>query len=331
MKASPFVSIIIPNYNHASFLRQRIDSVLYQTYQNYELIILDDCSTDNSTEIIEEYRNHPKVSHIVYNIENSGSTFIQWNKGVDLAQSEYIWIAESDDVAERAFLETLMPKIIENNIVIAYCQSNRLSADNEVTGTWLTQTQLYFNTDIFQHNFTYKGLQFIQDFLLRKNVIPNASGVIFKKSVYNTAGKAKETVKTNGDHILWTSMLTYGDIYFCATALNNFRDHSNSVIAKSTSCSFSEVRYSSLLLFHSLKKNLKGLNDIEKRKLLQNIKREQSESVLRFCYQYYYSTTLSYKVCICFWYIVRYAALGTYLKQKFRKHHFQNSRTRHLI
>lgn len=93
------VSVIIPNYCHARFLNQRIDSVLNQTYSDYEVIILDDCSTDNSREIIESYRNHPKISHIVYNEKNSGSTFIQWEKGFELARGEYIWIAESDDVA----------------------------------------------------------------------------------------------------------------------------------------------------------------------------------------------------------------------------------------
>ena len=102
------VSVIIPNYCHARFLNQRIDSVLNQTYSDYEVIILDDCSTDNSREIIESYRNHPKISHIVYNEKNSGSTFIQWEKGFELARGEYIWIAESDDVARSTFLEECM-------------------------------------------------------------------------------------------------------------------------------------------------------------------------------------------------------------------------------
>ena len=54
------ISVIIPNYNHAVFLKERIESVLNQTYTNFELIILDDCSTDNSRDIIEFYRQHHK-------------------------------------------------------------------------------------------------------------------------------------------------------------------------------------------------------------------------------------------------------------------------------
>ena len=53
--------VIIPNYNHALYLQERLDSVFNQTYQDFEVIILDDCSTDNSREIIEKYANNPKV------------------------------------------------------------------------------------------------------------------------------------------------------------------------------------------------------------------------------------------------------------------------------
>ncbi len=101
----PLVSVIIPNRNHAKYLRQRIDSVLHQTFQDFELIILDDASTDNSKQIVEGYRDHPRMAHIIYNTMNSGSAFKQWKKGLDLAKGEWIWIAESDDWAELNFLE----------------------------------------------------------------------------------------------------------------------------------------------------------------------------------------------------------------------------------
>ncbi len=81
------ISVIIPNYNHAFYLEQRIESILSQNFKDFEVIILDDKSTDNSKEIIEKYRNHPPhISTIIYNEANSGSTFIQWNKGVSLSK-----------------------------------------------------------------------------------------------------------------------------------------------------------------------------------------------------------------------------------------------------
>ncbi len=71
----PFVSVILPNYNHAKYLPQRIESILNQTYQNFELIILDDCSSDNSREVIERYKDNPRISKIIFNEKNSGSRF----------------------------------------------------------------------------------------------------------------------------------------------------------------------------------------------------------------------------------------------------------------
>jgi glycosyltransferase involved in cell wall biosynthesis len=82
---TPKVSIIVPNYNHARFLRQGLDSILHQTFQDFELILLDDCSMDNSRAILAEYRWDPRIQ-MQFNEENSGSTFKQWNKGVKLAR-----------------------------------------------------------------------------------------------------------------------------------------------------------------------------------------------------------------------------------------------------
>ena len=75
------ISIIIPNYNHAKYLPQRLESVYNQTYQDFEVILLDDCSNDDSVAILNTYARHPKTSHVVFNDKNSGSTFKQWAKG----------------------------------------------------------------------------------------------------------------------------------------------------------------------------------------------------------------------------------------------------------
>ena len=81
------VSIIVPNYNHARYLPKRIGTILRQTYQDFELILLDDCSTDDSRLVLSRYANDPRV-RIEFNDVNSGSTFKQWNKGVQMANGE---------------------------------------------------------------------------------------------------------------------------------------------------------------------------------------------------------------------------------------------------
>lgn len=113
------VSVIMPNYNHGQYLKERLESILNQSYQNFELIILDDCSTDNSLEIISIYKTHPKVANLLVNSKNSGSPFKQWKKGIELAKGELIWIAESDDSCELNFLESQVRQIGDADLVVA--------------------------------------------------------------------------------------------------------------------------------------------------------------------------------------------------------------------
>ncbi|SOC78564.1 Glycosyl transferase family 2 [Salinimicrobium sediminis] len=115
----PLVSVILPNYNHAAYLQERLDSILNQTYRNFELIILDDASTDQSLEIFEKYRDHEKVTQFLVNEINTGSPFVQWKKGLELARGEIIWIAESDDRCESNFLETQVQQLEGAGISVA--------------------------------------------------------------------------------------------------------------------------------------------------------------------------------------------------------------------
>jgi glycosyltransferase involved in cell wall biosynthesis len=70
----PKVSIVIPNYNHATYLGRRVESVLRQTFQDFEVILLDDCSTDDSRSLLSEYACDPRV-RMEFNEKNSGSPF----------------------------------------------------------------------------------------------------------------------------------------------------------------------------------------------------------------------------------------------------------------
>ena len=233
---SPLVSVIIPSYNHEKFLKERIDSVLNQTFQDFELIILDDLSPDNSREIIESYRAHPKVSQIIYNEKNSGSTFFQWNKAVlSLAKGEFIWIAESDDVADPKFLEALVPMLQQNSeVVLAYSQSAKMDSEGKITGSWSEWTQDLVEGNYFNDSFQMNGQEYIEKFLIHKNTIQNASAVLFRRKTYAEIGGAVVDMKTNGDWDLWLKFLLLGNVYFHNQMLNKFRYHSTSVIARAT-------------------------------------------------------------------------------------------------
>ena len=228
----PAVSVIIPNYNHAAFLPQRFESVLAQSHTDFECIILDDASTDNSREVIESYAaKDSRISFYTSDI-NSGSPFVQWNRGIGLAKHGLVWIAESDDSAAPEFLERLLQLHLKNPaIAIAYCQSNRVNEEGVVTGNWKDHTDA-LDAKLFADDFVLHGMDYINSFLVFKNIIANASAVLFKKAVFRAVGGADESLLTNSDWLCWLKMLTKNDIAFTAAPLNNFRYHKNSVIAK---------------------------------------------------------------------------------------------------
>src|SRR5882757_9671482 len=172
----PAVSVIVPNYNHARFLRRRIDTILGQTFLDFELILLDDCSTDNSRDILTAYADDSRV-RIEFNATNSGSTFKQWNKGVRLAQGKYVWIAESDDYADERLLEKLVARLdAEPSAVFAQCRSWRVSADGELNG-FQDQHLPDLGSDKWAGDFHANGIEECRKYLVRCCSVQSASSV----------------------------------------------------------------------------------------------------------------------------------------------------------
>lgn len=224
----PKVSVIIPNYNHSRFLVQRIESILNQTYQDFELILMDDCSTDNSRRIIEAYENHPNVSKILLNNQNSGSAFKQWSKGINESVGRYIWIAESDDWAEDTFLAELVP-LLENHpqVGVVYCQSNMVDEQGKIISdmSWWTDD---LSNERWKSGFVGYGKVEFEQYMLYKCTIPNASAVIVKKDILKNKINIALSYQYCGDWRLWGELLLQTDIAYCALHLNNFRSHSQS-------------------------------------------------------------------------------------------------------
>jgi glycosyltransferase involved in cell wall biosynthesis len=224
----PKVSVVVPSFNHARFLRRRIDSVLQQTYQDFELILLDDCSPDNSREIISLYARDPRV-RIEFNHVNSGSTFKQWNKGVRLARGEYVWIAESDDYSHARFLERSVSVLdSEPDVAFGYCRSFRVSAEDIVDGfgdSYLDD----WHTSRWTADYLTDGYEEFRKYFVFTNPVPNASAVLFRKAIYEQVGGADESFRLCGDWKLWASMALAGKIAYMGDPLNYCRFHDQSV------------------------------------------------------------------------------------------------------
>jgi glycosyltransferase involved in cell wall biosynthesis len=229
------VSIIIPNYNHAVFLNERIESVLSQTYQNFELIILDDHSSDSSREIIELYKQHPKVVHIEYNERNSGFPSRQWQKGIELAKGEWIWIAESDDVADPIFLESLLSFIHEYpSAGIIYSDSYKEDSDpGNIFKTTAEETNFDFTTSNWDHSHLIKGETAINSYLCKKNIILNASSALIKREYLVRVVTETKAMKYFADWYIYISIAALADIGYCNKLLNTFRRHPGSLIINS--------------------------------------------------------------------------------------------------
>lgn len=216
------VSIIMPNYNHAPFLRERLDSIFTQDYANKEVILLDDASIDESRVILNEYAARPEVKHVILNDTNSGNTFIQWEKGLSLATGDYIWIAESDDVADSTLVSRLVSALEQSDALIAFAYSE-----------WIDERGVVIprNRDKqWSEDFVMEGVPFVKKYLLGYSYICNASAVLFRRSALG--GVDMQHVKqysASGDRLFWISIALQGKVTYIAEPLNRFRQHTNKV------------------------------------------------------------------------------------------------------
>jgi glycosyltransferase involved in cell wall biosynthesis len=225
----PLISVILPSYNHAVYLKERIESVLNQNYPNFEVIIMDDCSTDNSREIISQYKDNEHISQIIFNEQNTGNTFIQWERGVKLSKGEYIWIAESDDVAEPAFLSTLASELDKHpQAVLAYSYSMIIDfasyviyKDDSLVGT-ADQVKVY------------DGMTYARHFMMTDNCIYNASMVLFRKEIFDKISPKYKKYRCCGDWLFWACACKLGDVIEVRIPLNRFRQHLNKVTSRTS-------------------------------------------------------------------------------------------------
>lgn len=226
------VSVIVPNYNHSLYLKERLDSILKQTFRDYEIIILDDCSTDGSRSIIESYRNHPQVSQICYNTENCKSTFKQWQRGFSLAKGKYIWIAESDDVASPLFLEKCIKALeLNDDIQVAFTYSYLIDSNGELINKSPDKPKWFKGNGIYDSNI------FRKQRMVYRNVLYNASMVVFRRSALDYIDNDYLNYKTCGDWYFMFELLKKGMIAEIPVRLNYFRQHPNKVTTKATNSS----------------------------------------------------------------------------------------------
>lgn len=234
------VSVVVPNYNYAKYISKRIDSILRQTYPIYELIILDDCSTDNSVEVIEKKIEDIKVKYpelkvrFVRNEKNSGKAMRQWRKGFELAEGDYVWIAEVDDLASRNFLTEVMKRFDDPKVVISYAESAIINSFGLMVIPNFRWSRDKEKTGHYKRSYVNDGNKEIEEIMAIRCTIPNVSGAVFEndKKFLKYFDKAIDFSQA-GDWYFYAKVLENGKIAYNRKSLNKFRVHSSSKTSRS--------------------------------------------------------------------------------------------------
>ncbi len=206
----PKVSVLIPTYNYGQYIKEAIDSVLVQTYKDFELIVVDNCSTDNTIEIVKSIIEKDDRVKLVINETNIGM-YRNFNEALFHAKGEYIKFLNSDD----KFAKNLLEKFV--NVL-----------DNNSNITLVTSQRQYFGDrdDILKSKYSglQNGKQIAYELLKHGNFIGEPTTTMFRRDSLNI-GMFNMDYKMFADFDMWFRLSNIGDVYFIPDVLSYFRIH----------------------------------------------------------------------------------------------------------
>ena len=249
------VSVIIPSYNYAIYLERRIQSILDQSYQNIEIIIIDDCSTDNSVEVLGQYSSHPKIT-LVTRDENGGWPIVN-NQGVELSSGDYILFAQCDDTCDPSMIESLVESMRSYPTAgIAFCRSLYVDEKGNVLGEDYDDRETLFK-EICKKNVLIEKHEMTK-FLFHSCVIPNISAALIRRECFNVVGCFPQEYPICGDWEWFFRVAKGYDVTYIAEPLNKFMQH-DKTIRSMTKSRITFEEYFRLLLSNIKKSDLSFL------------------------------------------------------------------------
>jgi GT2 family glycosyltransferase len=234
--AQPAVSVVVPNFNYARYLRRRLQAITQQTLPVYEIIVLDDCSRDDSVAVARDgLRDSAADWRVIVGEAKARTVFEQWRRGVQAARGEFVWIAEADDLSDPRFLAAVTPALTDPTVVMSYCQSRPMDS----LGRALDIDYLSYLSDVdsrrWRRAYVADGGDEIRAALAIKNTIPNVSACVFRRRVLQDVleGTADEIDRYTiaGDWVTYIRLLAHGRIAYDPRPLNHHRRHGASVTA----------------------------------------------------------------------------------------------------
>ena len=271
------VSVIVPNYNYGRYIRKRIRSIIDQTYPAYEIIILDDNSTDGSELIINKIVSDLKTKRpelkvrFIKNGINSGKAMMQWKRGIDIAEGDYIWIAEADDLCSRTFLEEVMRGFDDPEVVLSYSESMIISGNGLMIAPNFRWSRDKEKTGHYKTSYVKEGFREVEEIMAVRCTIPNVSAVVFRKDAIkkDVLEKAIEFSQV-GDWYLYVNVLKNGKISYNHRSLNKFRVHKGS---KTSDAKRDKTHYDEISKMHEWLTTEFNLNKLVKKRIMMEEKR----------------------------------------------------------
>ncbi len=220
------VSLIVASYNHAEYLVQRMESLIGQTYQDIEILVIEDCSPDNSLEVLRRYESHPKVKLIVR--EKNGGWVAVSNQGIGLSAGEFILFANCDDDCDPRMVERLVNAMQGNPTAgIAFCRSQLVDEHNHVLGDDFVIRERAFRKKCTTDTLIL-GSE-MSRFLLHSCVIPNLSAALIRKNCFAAVGELSPDYRVCSDWDLFFRIAARYDVAYVAQPLNKFRQHPTTI------------------------------------------------------------------------------------------------------
>lgn len=211
---SPLVSIVMPAYNNEKYLPYAIESVINQTYSNWELLIIDDCSTDETKEIIKTYSSKDNRVKPIFRETNSGKPSIAKNSAFELVSGEYIAFLDSDDMWLPEKLAKQLKVMQGDDYALCYTGGFYINECGENIGHFLPK---YNNGKVFKN-------------MLYRYEINNQS-VLIKKAVFV---KFNEKITIGEDYNLFMSIVLTHKVCNIKEKLINYRMHTHSITKNGT-------------------------------------------------------------------------------------------------
>ena len=190
------VSVVLTSYNHERFIKRSIDSILNQTYKNFEFIIVDDCSADSSWDIICEYKKkYPQIVTIRHDFNWGGGTVEDTVK--NYATGEYIALHHSDDVWEHDKLQKQIEALQAHPECVAIF-SNAVAIDDD-GNEYANESGFYYNLFSVENRTRHEWLH---HFFYQGNCLCHPS-ILIKKSVYEEDGFFRKGLRQIPDFVKW--------------------------------------------------------------------------------------------------------------------------------